>query len=100
MLSLLPDLDKSLVSQYVAILAGPLVMLGLLIPDTDVDIEAIAGMQHELHRGSRHEDEAVIEFQPRPFCPLYFDSSVTETEHNGSTNNIEEGIAPVVLCVE
>jgi hypothetical protein len=100
MLSLLPDLDKTLVSQYVDILVDPLVMIGLRIPDTDVDIEAIAGMQHNLHKSSRHEDEAVIELQPRPFCPLYFDSSVTETEHDGSTNSTEEGTAPVVLRVE
>jgi hypothetical protein len=77
-----------------------LVVLGLRIPDTDVDIEAIAGTQHNFHRSSRHDDEAVIALQPRPLCPLYFDSSVIETELDGSTNNIEEGTAPVVLRVE
>ncbi|KAF1828515.1 hypothetical protein BDW02DRAFT_227050 [Decorospora gaudefroyi] len=62
------------------------------IPDTDV--EAMAGMQHGLRRALHEEDEAIIELQPRPSFPLYFDSALRDTGTGEITASVRETIAP------
>ncbi|KAI2485299.1 hypothetical protein Ptr902_04239 [Pyrenophora tritici-repentis] len=59
----------------------------------ELDIEAMAGMQHGLRSDLRSEKDDSIELQPRSSIPLYFDSaSVGRADLHTSTNDHENTI--------
>jgi hypothetical protein len=52
----------------------------------------MAGMQHHLH-GSPHNDaEVLIELQPRPSLPMYFDPHVSDTDAARDITSIQEEV--------
>ncbi|KAF2846268.1 hypothetical protein T440DRAFT_482634 [Plenodomus tracheiphilus IPT5] len=56
--------------------------------DPDIDIEAVAGVQHAGRRRSLNENDLIVELQPRRSLPLYFDGATIVPDRHENTGGV------------